>query len=225
MRVMVIGAAPHSLGAAIVKTANFRFPSVEVLAAGIQDEAYYLDVTERGDVWDTLMAAQPSHVVVTTGVNVGAKVGHNDYISTLEQSLNTNTIGVMCVLDEWLRVKPNVDPVEPQAFVAISSNSATIARTGSAAYCASKAALSMALRCAARELAGAPLVYGYEFGLLAGTPMTAITEQRFGPTQTRMPGAPKGLSASDAADQIVNDLMHPWHGLNGSLLRLDAGEQ
>ena len=34
-----------------------------------------------------------------------------------------------------------------------------------------------------------------------------------------------GLDKDEAAKQIAYNLLNPWHGLNGSLLRLDAGEQ
>lgn len=225
MKLLVIGAAPNSLGAAIVKVMRIRSKDNEVVTAGIGGEEEFVDVTGTNDVWDSLLSIKPTHIVVTTGINIGDEIGSGNYLENLRRSFQVNTLGVMSVLDVWIAQKADGKPVDPKAFVAISSNSAHIARRNSTAYCASKAALSMAIRCAARELAGSPLVYGYEFGLLRGTPMTQDTEKRFGPAQTRMPGAPGGLNVLDAANQIVNDLINPWHGLNGSLMRLDAGEQ
>lgn len=228
MRLLVVGAAPDSLGAAVAEEAKKVVPGQrlnEVITAGIGLENQIMDVTGFNDVWDALLAIKPTHIVVTTGINVGDEIGQGDYSEFLRKSLMVNTVGVMNVLDVWIALRADSEIESPTAFVAISSNSAHIARRNSAPYCASKAALSMAMRCAARELAGSPLVYGYEFGLLAGTPMTQITEARFGPAQTRMPGAEKGLNVRDAASAIVGNLLHPWQGLNGAMLRLDAGEQ
>ena len=223
MRLLVVGAAPDSLGAA-VRDSSFGGEYVEVATAGISGEDYLMDVTESVGVREVLEAAMPDTILVTAGLNIGVATGEPGYKSHLRTSFDVNVIGVMTVLDEWLKMRDDGFEGHEQ-FVAISSNSAHVARSNSTAYCASKAALSMAIRCAARELAGAPLVYGYEFGLLRGTPMTQGTEKRFGPSQTRMPGAAGGLIVSYVADHIVGNLLRPWHGMNGTLQRLDAGEQ
>lgn len=232
MRLLVVGAAPDSLGAAVVTAANKECISrlevggdaIEVATAGISGEDYAMDVTVVSAVRETLELAMPDSILVTAGINIGAPVGEVGYRSYLRNSFDVNVIGVMTVLDEWIRMRDDGFEDHEQ-FVAISSNSAHIARRNSTAYCASKAALSMAIRCAAREFAGAPLVYGYEFGLLQGTPMTQGTEQRFGPSQTRMPGTPAGLIVSDVAEHVLHDMLRPWRGLNGTLQRLDASEQ
>ena len=59
------------------------------------------------------------------------------------------------------------------SVVAIVSDAATVPMRGSIAYCSSKAALSMAVRCAAREMAGMGWrVNGVAPGVVANTPMT-----------------------------------------------------
>lgn len=217
---LVVGAAPNSLGEAIVKAAVNS--SLFVATAGISGERFQMDVLDPIEVQNVLNWVQPMNIVVTTGINVGSRVGEGgEYLDQMEKSFAVNVTGVMGVLNAWLKVRGARDG----SFVAVSSNSAHIARSNSAPYCASKAALSMAIRVAARELQGAPLVYCYEFGLLRGTPMTQETEKRFGESQTRMPGQPKGLYAEHAAERIVGDVVVPWVGLNGVCMRYDAGEQ
>lgn len=220
-QVLIIGAQPGSLGEAVAQA----LPHGVAITAGMGvHEDFQLDVREPKNIASVLRNVDPHSILVTAGINVGEPVGQKGFLPGLTRSMEVNVVGVMSVLDEWIAMTGK-GFYTPQQFVAISSNSAHIARRNSAAYCASKAALSMALRCAARELGGAPLVYGYELGLLAGTPMTAATEARFGPSQSRMVGAEKGLDKEAVAGTIAHNLLNPWQGLNGTLLRLDAGEQ
>lgn len=219
---LIIGARNGSLGSALA--AALAPEEMPVITAGISDEHLILDVNDSANVAKVLSSVEPANVVVTAGINVGVATGQDGYISALQRSMAVNFVGVMNVLHEWVRLRAGRWGGGEQ-FAVVSSNSAHIARTNSAAYCASKAALSMGVRVAARELKGTPLVYAYEFGLLRGTPMTHSTEQRFGPSQTRMPGFPEGLEVAEAARAMVNNLLDPWPGLNGSLLRFDAGEQ
>lgn len=199
-----------------------QFSHDQVFTAGMSvHEDFQLNVQEPGSVREVLDRVRPRDIVVTAGINIGEPIGSDSYSAASIRSIGVNFVGVMEVLNQWMKLGPDQDG----AFVAISSNSSHIARRGSTAYCASKAALSMAIRCAAREIGGRPLVYAYEFGLLMGTPMTQGTEARFGPSQTRMVGAEKGLDVLAAAKAISNNLVAPWHGLNGALIRLDAGEQ
>jgi NAD(P)-dependent dehydrogenase (short-subunit alcohol dehydrogenase family) len=115
-------------------------------------------------------------------------------------------------------------------FVAISSNSAVIPRTNSAAYCASKAALSQGLRVKAREARGGDygyVVYGYEPGLLAGTPMTWATEKQFPDMplhRIRGEAMAAGVPCAALAAQIVAGLQVPGAALNGATIRYDGGE-
>jgi NAD(P)-dependent dehydrogenase (short-subunit alcohol dehydrogenase family) len=213
---LIVGAAEGSLGEAIGRNLVVPFTT-----AGINDEEHHMDVRDHDSISGVLADVKPKNIVVTVGVNEPAKVLDIDYCELMAESFLTNCLGVMDVLRLWC----DVDLLRDHQFVAISSNSAHIVRRNSGPYCASKAALSMALRVAAREFAGQPLVYGYEFGLLAGTPMTQLSEQVFGPSQSRMVGAEKGLSKNDAAIAVTQNLHFPWHGLNGVMLRLDAGEQ
>lgn len=223
---MVVGAARHSLGEAVAEAASREGHSV--VTAGINHEDLYLNALEERE-WDTAFSAYGIDTVIcTVGINEPADDGslnHPTFPEWLNRSFTVNVAGPMNVLSLFLRSLA-WRGIEGGQFVSISSNSAHIARSNSMAYCASKAALSMALRVAAREAKGHPaIIYGYELGLLQGTPMSRATEARFGPSQTRMPGAPNGLGRRQVAAQIVAQVGVGGMALNGSLLRLDAGEQ
>ena len=223
MTTLVIGAREGSLGEAIRKVLSSY--GEKVVTAGIAGENLFLKGDNPDDIHEAYLSVLPDKVVVTIGTNIPATLRDDDLWTYMEQSFYVNTVMPMLALHEYVRLLDESTSGGEQ-FVAISSNSAHIARRGSIPYCSTKAALSMALRCAARELAGSPcLVYGYEFGLLAGTPMTQQTNSAFVGPPSRMPGAENGLSVYEAAQAVVGNLMHPWHGLNGTMLRLDAGEQ
>lgn len=224
MNLLVIGARNKSLGQAVCVTAA-QDKGWSVITAGLHKEDVHLDVLTDDEQLDNLFRAYDFDAVVcTVGMNDPAGSGSlgEDFSPWMMRSFQVNTIGPMLCLQQYLLHRKNPGG----QFVAVSSNSAHIARSNSMAYCASKAALSMSLRVAAREVSGYPvIIYGYELGLLRDTPMTKGTEARFGPSQTRMPGADRGLLVGDVAAQIVGTLGCPSPGLNGALIRLDAGEQ
>lgn len=227
MPVLVIGSRPLSLGSAV--TDNLRNKGLGVVTAGISGEERWLDVTDPRSIKETMSRVQPGQVIVTAGINQSYSLRADGMREAMHGHMATNFVGPMTVLQEWLHMLEYTSTTRPAPlqFVAVSSNSAHVARRNSVPYCASKAALSMGLRCAARELSGdGVLVYGYEPGLLAGTPMTADAERQFDGPLHRMYGVPaEGLSTRDFAATIVTNLMSPNKALHGTMLRLDAGEQ
>lgn len=229
-RAMVVGAAEGSLGEALIlKGREFGWEMISAGPNGNED-VYFNALVEEDD--ETLLSAfhawDIDTVFCTIGVNepaVDGSLAQVDFDAWMARSFAVNAIAPMRLL-RMFNMHLSSTLRDHGVFVAVSSNSAHIARSNSMAYCASKAALSMAIRVAAREGKGHPsIVYGYELGLLRGTPMTRATEARFGPSQTRMPGAPAGLNAQQVAAQIVAQAGVGGQALNGSLLRLDAGEQ
>lgn len=166
------------------------------------------------------------NVVCTIGLNLP---DGDDLLGDNQMLVNYHA--PLALMNEWARLE------KEGHFVVISSNSAHIARSPSLGYCASKAALSMAVRCMARK--GHPgIFYAWEFGLLEGTPMTAETVQRLQqgqadiinldralPPLTRMRGLPNGIPLDQAAGHVYRTLRYGWKELNGTTLRLDAGEQ
>jgi NAD(P)-dependent dehydrogenase (short-subunit alcohol dehydrogenase family) len=228
MTVLVVGSRPGSLGTAVRDLLQNR--GLRVVTAGVSGEMFHMDITDPVRIAETINAARPSQVVCTAGINESYSLRAEGLTGGMEKHLAVNATGVVSLLQEWVHMLESTEVgtmMRLKQFVAISSNSAHIARRQSIAYCASKAALSMALRCAAREIAGeGMLVYGYEPGLLAGTPMTAGSADAFPGALHRMPGVkPEGLSTMDFASTIVANLIHPNLALHGTMLRLDAGEQ
>lgn len=181
-----------------------------------------------GSLAGTLAQLKPDHIVVTAGVNDPFYGG--DPTDWYERHFALNTIGPMRLLQAWQNVlKGEQGYAGVHHYVAISSNSARVPRSNSAAYCASKAALSQALRVKAREVGpdGNLAVYGYEPGLLAGTPMTKDTELRWqGMPLTRMrdPLLSRGIPPLSMAQMVVQGLFLGTE-MNGLLIPLDADER
>lgn len=242
-RLLVVGAKPGSIGAAVRDTASLSKDWGHVTTAGISGyEDLRLDVTDFLFMMDFLQKHGPFHdVVCTAGINIPggimSRVSHR-----LQPLFNVNYHGHIYLLQNWLEhwldVLAGQDVVRhPKNWVSISSNSAQIARSPSLAYCASKAALSMAIRCAGRELANAGLrfnVYAYEPGWVDGTPMSEdVTETLRAQEEPeydhmvqmhRIPGG-KGLDVYDLAGMIVHNLKLDGRMFNGTCIRVDGGEQ
>jgi NAD(P)-dependent dehydrogenase (short-subunit alcohol dehydrogenase family) len=236
---LVVGARPESLGDVVAGIAIGQ--GYEVITAGLHEEDKRLNVDWHEEtLMERLLDINPTHIVVTAGINKARD--SNEYREMGRQSarmwylehLAMNCVGPMALLEAWGQTVPVKGSLGH--YVVISSNSAHIARTASAAYCASKAALSMAVRSVAREWArrDAPIIaYGYEPGMLAGTPMTMDVANRLvasnfdrGVALHRMPGVlPDGIPPEKLARLIVHNLRHGGRELNGTMLRIDAGEQ
>lgn len=234
MTVLVVGAAQYSLGDEVAK--KLRRTGYKVVTAGLRGSGEMAcDLRSSLNCETLLNEVKPDHIVCTAGVNPPThqqgSLNERNFGIWLYKTYETNVIGPMQLLRSWVpRIGKQVASRDKTAYhphyVVISSNSARIARSNSLAYCASKAALSMAVRCVARELGGDPcLVYGYEPGLLTGTPMTMQVQERFGDSPTRMVGAPEGVHVPYAADVIARTLRTGGVALNGVLIPLDAGEQ
>lgn len=229
--ILVVGARKGSLGEAVAEQIKVAYGSdATLLTAGTSgEEDVVLDLVD-GNVKELLDDYRPDHVVCTAGINHDRRK-YRAMDVWWESHMFVNLIGPVRLLEAYTDLTPRLARPYLGHFVAISSNSAAIPRTGSGPYCASKAALSMALRVAAREAAREGMghvVYGYEPGLLAGTPMTQETEARLpGVPLTRMQGRglQNGMSAAALAWHIVSNLRHGGPELNGVMLRLDAGEQ
>lgn len=213
---LIFGARKKSIGDAVRKMWIDMFDDSHVVTAGLSgDEEIDGMAADEDWVRAVIEKVQPDRILVTIGVNQPR--GEGDLYSWLSTAFETNVSLPMSILETWI----DVDPPKGAHFVVMSSNSAVIPRSQSMAYCASKAALSMAVRCAARDLQKAKMdltVYGWEPGLVKGTPMS---EGRGG---TRMLGLPEGISRRALAHQIVSALAFGGAEYSGVLVRLDNGE-
>jgi len=235
---LVIGARQDSIGEAVVEQAQAS--GWRVNTVGIEEEELYIDLNsqnlELGMIMQGLMLAGYHAVVCTAGINEESSI-----LRPLDRRhMGVNYHGHMLALTHWLRywdAHPELHGVVPPAalhWVSVSSNSAHIARSQSLSYCASKAALSMGIRCAAREMAdkGPYAIYGYEPGWVDDTPMSEDVERRLdreagammrGTQLHRIPGG-NTMHRAVLASIIVDNLARGT-SLNGCMIRLDGGEQ
>lgn len=223
MKALVVGAREGSLGEAIAESLGVQ--GMDVVTSGISGEDRAMDILVKSDVRRVLKRVEPNLLVCTAGINRRADfLGDDDFDHELVWHLTTNAAGVLMLLREFVN-----RPMCARQFVAVSSNSAHIARGGSAPYCASKAALSMGLRVAARECKGSPVIWGVEPGYVDGTPMSAETKFNFAGALHRIPGVNDraGLGRNEIANHIVALALNGMSGmaLNGCMIRLDGGEQ
>lgn len=227
-QLLVIGAQPGSLGEAVVQAAEDD--GFIVIIAGLPE----LDVTNAAHVRKFFQDHYCPNVVCTVGVNYDDRNG--SFSKMLDQHMQVNCIGVLnCVHQwaKWVQVTTEMSipgPVYECNFIAVSSNSAHVARSQSVAYCASKAALSMGIRGMARKLANTDLnIWCYEPGWIDGTPMSERVTRRLVLSDIpghghRIPGVDRTWEPQQLATRIVQDLYF-GRQLNGCCIRLDAGEQ
>lgn len=227
---LVVGAQPHSLGAAVARRAQLE--GFDVVTSGVSGwEDSWLDLREPETFVDVVRKyGLPDHVVCTVGINQPTSLLYNEkWIDYLGDSFIVNAVGPLSLLGLWIELwKPELEDGLLHHFAAVSSNSAHIARSNSLAYCTSKAALSMGIRVIGREVAKEGLsfsVYAYEPGWLDGTPMSQSIIERLQPIEDlhRIPGG-GAINVKDLAKVISHNLtLGPL--FNGCTIRVDGGEQ
>lgn len=249
-RVLVVGCRVGNLGDAIATAIQadssfsnamvYRTEHPERMSGSMAQLA--LDLTDRKQCVRVLEETAPTDIVCCAGINL-ADGDAADTVRNFSLQLQANAWGPVQLLSEaldywrhWSGTVTSPVPLLPSGlnFVAVSSNSAHIARSDSAGYCASKAALSMALRCVARKVARedgavAPVisVWGYEPGWIDDTPMSEECLDRLAGWHGeahRIPGG-AGLSKTWLAGRIVRDLADANYAMNGCMIRIDGGEQ
>lgn len=221
-KILVVGARSGSLGDAVAS--QLKSMGIKVVTAGLHTntEDTYLDAL--GGVGHAFIHKGYTDVVCTVGRNTETNPDTKNWVSEVSRDLDVNTLGPLRILEEFRKYRP--DTGDQGHFVVVSSNSAHVARSNSLGYCASKAAVSMAVRCAGRYMAGEPIsVWAVEPGWIDGTPMSRSVEHRLkGHDPHRIPGG-KGIGKLETASFIVNGLMDGYRAYNGCTFRLDGGEQ
>lgn len=219
-RLLVLGGA-GGIGSAVVERAE-----AYQLQPFVGDQSLTgpgkLDIGNGAQVVELIRKFGPfHHVVVASGINLETKVRALNLHTDAKRQMEVNYLGPMVALQAWLR-QPNV---ELGHFVVVSSNSAHIPRSQSLGYCASKAALSMAIRCAARaEAKGLATIWGVEPGWVEGTPMSERVKTRVKDGQRhRIPGN-RTQGPEVVADFIVEGIVNNMRSFNGCMFRLDGGE-
>jgi len=224
-RVLVIGARKGSLGQLVADELVLKH-EVVTYTAGITTEPIHLDASDYYSALERFNSIEPTHILCTVGLNQGGPFYESDWCGVAQDLMEANYLSPMKLLAAFEAYLSGM----PGTFVGISSNSAHIARSSSAAYCASKAALSMGLRCAARDVSrvGKPLkIWGYELGAMVGTPMTKEVRTRLGKDvpMSRQLTDPAGMPTAAVARVVARDLLDASPVLHGCMVRLDNGEQ
>lgn len=167
-------------------------------------------------------------VVFSVGVNYLDWIGQLEMFHVRDMA-STNYLGFINLLDILVR-----HVGRPLDIVAISSDAAERPMRTSIGYCASKAALNMAVRVAARELGPKGWrVNAVAPGMIAGTNMTASVEdqvmQKRGWSENEMldyerqQEVVQGRIHPFEVAQVVYDLvLGPTH-MNGSIITLNGG--
>lgn len=128
-----------------------------------------LDVRRQEDILVFFQENGPfDYIVYTAGINRLSWVQDLAY-ADLEHAFKVNTFGFIQAVGSHEAVFPGYNDVRA---VAVVSDSARNPMRGSIAYCSSKAALEMAIKCLARELAPRWSVNGVSPGIIEDTPMT-----------------------------------------------------
>lgn len=189
-----------------------------------------MDVTSNNDVERAVREEGPfSHIIYSAGINKLAWVRTHKINFLMQDMFDTNCAGFVAVVSTCLRLWP----AEPISAVAVSSDAARIPMRGSVAYCASKAALDMAVRTMARELAPVHRINAVAPGMVDGTPMTeyidsAIPEFRgWSPEYAReyeRSGTPSERRATldEVAETIVWVLTGPEQ-MTGTIVEINGG--
>lgn len=187
-----------------------------------------IDVTEPSSIAKCLHdQGRFDHVVFSVGIQTIEKLGDVHHASSI---VETNLVGFINVVNELAYTQP----LYPTSIVAIVSDASRVAMRGSIAYCASKAGLAHAVRCAAREMAPAWRVNGVSPGVVDDTPMTnyidaAVPKIRGWTTeQTReyeRSMIPMGRRATkeEVADLVLSVLYGPEY-LTGAIIEMTGGK-
>ena len=227
--ILIIGAAKGSFGDYVVSALHHEIdmrPGDEtnwaVMPVGVDagaERAYDVRWTLAQHM-DVMQEVRPYHVVYAAGVNETDQDGA--LANWAHHHMAVNLFGFLGVAEAFKEVaRPG------SQLVAISSNSARIPRSPSLGYCASKAALSMAVQVLARRWQGEPMVYAYEPGLMnTQATIDSVNKGAYKGAAHRMRGVSSayGLSAQHVAAMVAQNLLGDGQHLNGVLLRVDAGE-
>jgi NAD(P)-dependent dehydrogenase (short-subunit alcohol dehydrogenase family) len=165
-KLLVVGGSRAGIGTAVANYAVKREWNVFV------PDLYELDVTKSGTIELYLRRHGPfDHIVYSVGWQKLQFIQDLDF----EMLARINDLNV----NGYLRVVQKLVKNQASGNVcAIVSTGATTPMRGSVAYCSSKAALLMAIRCMARELAPNWIMTGISPGVVDETPMTKSVDEQ-----------------------------------------------
>jgi NAD(P)-dependent dehydrogenase (short-subunit alcohol dehydrogenase family) len=225
-RVLVIGGT-SGIGAAIFEEVWGR-EEVEFRLGACPDSEPTVDVRKAWTMERSIIDNHITHVVYSAGVNE-LRWLRDTYREGVEDLFNVNTFGFIMLMGIIAR---RTTPV--RSVLAVSSDAAVRPMRTSIAYCSSKAALNMAVRCAARELAPDVRVNAIAPGKVADTPMTDYVDStvpalrgwtREYADRYEAASSPLGrpLTKSEVARTAVDILLNPSPGYTGEIVTINGG--
>jgi NAD(P)-dependent dehydrogenase (short-subunit alcohol dehydrogenase family) len=192
-----------------------------------------MNVNNRGEVHSCLVHYGPfQYIVYSAGINQLQWI--RDYYrkpyNNLGSTFDTNVGGFVNVVS----IHKHLYPMAQVSAVAVSSDAAEIPMRGSLAYCVSKAALDMAVKVMARELAPLWRVNAVAPGMVDGTLMTKYIDETIpvfrGWTseyarEYERSSVPSGRRATieEVAETIRWVLLGPEQ-MNGAIIKINGGK-
>lgn len=166
---LVLGATEGNIGWEVARRLS-EAPSVFDVVTRLDGSA--MNVTHNGDMQRAVLNSGATDVVYSVGINQLSWIGQLSF-SAFDAVMMTNVWGFVNLLKAIEAVGQT-----PANVVAITSDAAWRPMRTSLAYCASKAALEMAIRVASREYAPAGWrINGVAPGKVADTPMTEYVDE------------------------------------------------
>jgi len=195
----------------------------EVLAP----ERLDVDVASYLDLQSYLSKHGPfRYIVYSAGINVLEWI---EDLTATWASIAVNYMGFVNLIS----IHKSQYPDQQVSVVAVSSDAAEKPMRGSLAYCASKAALDMAIRCAARELAPLWRVNGVAPGMVEGTAMTKYIDEEIPRFRNWSPEkaleyersqVPTGRRATlDEVSELICWILLGPEQINGEIVRINGG--
>jgi len=227
-RVLIIGGHTAGIGDAVYKTIrNSDAPVESEIFLPTRDE---FNVLGEQKMLAYMKANGPfDQIVYSAGVT---KLAWIEYITkiSLDKIFEINVTGAILVAQAHLAAHPG----HRVRYAVVVSDASDTPMRGSVAYCASKAALAMAVRVMARELAPDWITVAVSPGVVDDTGMTNqlakdIPEFRNWTPEAARAYEDKGsvlgrrMTKEEVADAIVFALNGP-EGLNGSTVTLNGGK-
>lgn len=169
------------------------------------------------------------YILYSAGVNQLCYAEDEDTLG-LADTFTVNTFGFI----RTLGIQRKLYPGKEFSAVAIVSDAMRTPMRGSVAYCASKAALAMAVRCLAREWAPACRVNGVAPGVVEGTTMSNYidatvpsfrgwsSEQAKDYEQSMQPFK-RRVHTLEVAEVVANTLYGP-HYMSGSIVEITGAK-
>lgn len=223
-RGLIIGAY-GGIGGAILDTVTARKSFIHWVTPTFDE----LDVMFPRDIHAYVERYGPfKYMVYSAGINVLAWVKNLSHGSLLDNTWAVNCGGFVNLVGSHELLFPEAEG----SIVAISSDAARRPMRGSLAYCSSKAALDMAVKCAARELAPRWRVNAVSPGMTDNTGMTRSLDKQipefrgWSPEYARQYEElqnPMGRRARPAEiGEVVSDVLYGAAYLSGAIIEVNG---